>query len=54
MDILPFLLQLIGLACFFCSMCNFFPPRQIQLIAAGLFLWLLSLMCSGIVLHATR
>jgi hypothetical protein len=53
-NIVPFILQLIALGCFFCAFVGWFAPRQVQLIALGLFLWLLSLMVSPFFLHATQ
>lgn len=55
MNILPLLLQLIALVCLFFAAFNLFggPPARPAWGWLGMFLWLLSLMVSGIVLHAT-
>lgn len=55
MNILPFLLQLVALACLLFAAFNLFggPPNRPVWGWLGMFLWLLSLMVSGIVLHPT-
>ena len=53
MYILPFLLQLIALLCLLFSAFGLFPSSRVNWMGAGLFLWLLSLMVSGVALHAT-
>ena len=55
MNILPLILQIIALVCLFFAAFNLFtaPPNKPVWGWLGLFLWLLSLMVSGIVLHAT-
>jgi hypothetical protein len=50
MYILPFLLQVAALVCLLFATLGLFPSRP-QWGWAGMFLWLLSLMVSGIVLH---
>jgi hypothetical protein len=53
MNILPLLLQLVALICLLFAAFGLFPPAQgrPQWGWLGMFLWLLSLMVSGIVLH---
>jgi hypothetical protein len=53
MTLLPLLLQLIALVCLLFAAFNLFPPAQGRPVWGwlGMFLWLLSLMVSGIVLH---
>lgn len=53
MNIFPLILQIIALACLLFATFGMFPNARLQWGWAGMFLWLLSLMCSGIVLHAT-
>jgi len=55
MNILPLLLQIIALVCLGFAAFNLFggPPSRPVWGWLGLFLWLLSLMISGIALHAT-
>jgi hypothetical protein len=55
MNILPLILQIIALVCLFFQAFSLFqgPPTKPQWGWLGMFLWLLSLMVSGIVLHAT-
>ena len=53
MNILPLLLQLIALVCLLFAAFNLFGRPNPSWGWLGLFLWLLSLMVSGIVLHAT-
>lgn len=54
MNILPLLLQIIALVCLAFAAFNLFPgPNRPSWGWLGMFLWLLSLMVSGIVLHAT-
>jgi hypothetical protein len=55
MNILPLILQVIALVCLFFAAFNLFtaPPNKPVWGWGGMFLWLLSLMVSGIVLHAT-
>jgi hypothetical protein len=52
MNILPFLLQVVALVCLLLAALSF-PPAggRLQWFPTGMFLWLLSLMVSGIVLH---
>jgi hypothetical protein len=51
MNILPLLLQLVALACLLFAGFNLFPTARVSWGWVGMFLWLLSLMVSGIVLH---
>lgn len=55
MDILPLILQIMALVCLFFAAFNLFagPPTRPAWGWLGMFLWLLSLMVSGIHLHAT-
>jgi hypothetical protein len=53
MNILPFILQLIALACLLFATFSMFPTSRVSWGWAGMFLWLLSLMVSGIALHPT-
>lgn len=53
MNILPLLLQLIALVCLLFAAFNLFTRPNPSWGWLGMFLWLLSLMVSGIVLHAT-
>jgi hypothetical protein len=55
MNIVPLILQLIALVCLLFAAFNLFggPPQRPVWGWLGLFLWLLSLMVSGIALHAT-
>jgi hypothetical protein len=55
MNIFPLLLQIGALVCLFFAAFNLFtaPPNKPVWGWLGMFLWLLSLMVSGIVLHAT-
>jgi hypothetical protein len=54
MNIVPFLLQVVALVCLLLAALNVPSRGRIQWFAAGMFLWLLSLMVSGIELHAVR
>lgn len=56
MDILPLIIQIIALVCLFFAAFNLFqaPPNRPVWGWLGMFLWLLSQMVSGIVLHAAR
>jgi hypothetical protein len=51
MNILPFLLQVLALVCLLFATFGMFPTSKVSWLPAGMFLWLLSLMVSGIVLH---
>lgn len=51
MTILPFLLQVAALACLAFAAFGLFPSTKVNWLPAGLFLWLLSLMVSGVTLH---
>ena len=55
MNIVPLILQLIALVCLLFAAFNLFggPPARPAWGWLGMFLWLLSLMVSGIALHAT-
>lgn len=55
MNIVPLILQIIALVCLLFAAFNLFggPPARPSWGWLGMFLWLLSLMVSGIVLHAT-
>ena len=55
MNIIPFILQLIALVCLLFAAFNLFPPAGGRPTWGwlGMFLWLLSLMVSGIALHPT-
>jgi hypothetical protein len=53
MNIFPLILQLVALLFLLFAALSLFPTPRVQWGWAGMFLWLLSLMCSGIVLHAT-
>lgn len=55
MNILPLVLQLIALACLLFASFGLFagPPTRPSWGWLGMFLWLLSLMISGIQLHQT-
>ena len=55
MNILPLLLQVLALICLAFAAFNLFtaPAKKPSWGWLGLFLWLLSLMVSGIALHAT-
>lgn len=53
MNILPLLLQLVALVCLLFAAFNLFPRPNPSWGWLGMFLWLLSLMVSGIELHAT-
>jgi hypothetical protein len=55
MNILPLILQLVALACLLFAAFNLFqaPPNKPVWGWLGMFLWLLSLMISGIQLHQT-
>jgi hypothetical protein len=50
MNIIPFLLQVAALVCLLFAAFGLFLGKA-QWFPAGMFLWLLSLMVSGIVLH---
>jgi hypothetical protein len=55
MNIFPLLLQIMALVCLLFAFTGWFAgpaPRPVW-FPLGMFLWLLSLMVSGIVLHAT-
>lgn len=55
MNILPLLLQLIALLCLLFAAFGLFPgANRPNWGWSGMFLWLLSLMVSGIALHATQ
>jgi hypothetical protein len=53
MTLLPLLLQIIALICLLFASFNLFPPATGKPVWGwlGMFLWLLSLMVGGIVLH---
>lgn len=55
MNIFPFILQLFALLFLFFAAFNLFqrPSGKPVWGWLGMFLWLLSLMCNGIILHAT-
>ena len=55
MNIVPLILQIIALVCLAFAAFNLFqsPPNKPVWGWLGMFLWLLSLMVSGIQLHAT-
>jgi hypothetical protein len=51
MQILPFLLQVIALVFLMFATFSMFPTSKVSWFPAGMLLWLLSLMVSGIALH---
>lgn len=51
MNIFPLVLQLFALLFLFFATFGLFPSAKVSWFPAGMFLWLLSLMCNGIVLH---
>lgn len=51
MVIVPFVLQLVGLACLLIAALGLFPNTRIGWGWFGIFLWLLSRMASGFTLH---
>jgi hypothetical protein len=51
MNVLPFLLQVIALVCLLFATLGLYTTAKVSWFPAGMFLWLLSLMVSGIVLH---
>jgi len=55
MNIFPLIIQIFALICLAFAAFNLFqlPPNKPVWGWLGMFLWLLSLMVSGIVLHAT-
>jgi hypothetical protein len=54
MNILPLLIQIVALVCLLFASFNLFPgPGRPVWGWFGMFLWLLSLMISGVQLHAT-
>lgn len=52
MNIFPLLLQIVALLCLICAAFNI--PSKVSLGWAGMALWLLSLMVSGVVLHPVQ
>jgi len=54
MNILPFLIQIVALVCLLFAAFNLVPTSRVSWLGMGMFLWLLSLMVSGVVLHEAR
>ena len=55
MNIGPLIIQIVALVCFFLDAFHLWqgPPNKPSWTSLGLFLWLVSLMISGITLHPT-
>jgi hypothetical protein len=53
MNNFTFIIQLIALVCLFFQALGLFPMAKPQWGWLGMFLWLLSLMLGGVVLHTT-
>jgi hypothetical protein len=53
MNIIPFIIQLIALACLFIAALNLLQPSRVIWGWLGMFLWLLSLMVGAVNLHPT-